>query len=318
MPTAEHPGRRARRQGFTLVELLISVSLLMVVLLLVWELTGSTLALYRTDQARLAANRNARSTLEILGNDVRQSGERFSSDFPAISVSQDSSGNSVLTLRRSLTDAPLPLCAPIPAAAALYVNGNSPYRAALQGGRSNLPDACVSAPQNLTSWDSQIQAGNDRGYIVDMSGSRQAGDFVILTGISSAAGRQSLLTRALPRTAYDPRRVSSSDPGRDVRVYLMEERRYFVQGGQLQLAVNGDPAQAAAPGVLSFTAVPYLKGNPPVPAPLPFPGGKAVSWKSLAYLDLTLVLRESGGRGVSVTRSLTERYTPRNASSADQ
>ena len=309
-----------RIQAFTLVELLVTVSLLTLVLGIVLSTTTSTLGLYRTDQARLTANRDSRSALDILGNDVRQAGERLSADFPALTVSSDASGNSVLTLRRSLLDGPLPLCAPIPGSGSLYVNANNPSAAVFPSTTiSNLPDACTTALQNLTAWSTAIADGNVTAYVYDVKSG--AGDFVTLTGTSTVAATkaQTLGTLALPTRSYDPRKVNAGDAGRDIRVYLIEERRYYLDSGLLKLSVNNGPAVAAVPNVQSFQVVPYLSGSPVVVAALPFPVLPATStnWKSLAYLDVTLGLRATSGTK-SVQRSTTERYTPRNASSADQ
>ena len=193
-----------RTQAFTLVELLVAMVLLALVLGIVFTTTTSTLGLYRTDQARLSANRDSRSTLDILGNDIRQAGERFTSDFPAITIANDASGNSVLTLRRALIDSPLPLCAPIPAASSVYVNANNSYATTFPGtgtpGISNLPDACTKSLQGLTAWDSAVAAGNVTAYIYDVAAG--VGDFVTLTGTT---------TNAVSRAA-DARNRSSSHP----------------------------------------------------------------------------------------------------------
>ena len=73
------------------------------------------------------------------------------------------------------------------------------------------------------------------------------------------------------------------------------------------------------PNVQGFQVVPYLSGTPPVVAALPFPvlPSTSTNWKSLAYLDVTLTVKATSGNK-SIQRSTSERYTPRNASSADQ
>ncbi|ULH14156.1 prepilin-type N-terminal cleavage/methylation domain-containing protein (plasmid) [Deinococcus sp. KNUC1210] len=319
------PHPLSRTQGFTLIEVLVTVSLLTLVLGIVLSTTTSTLSLYRTDQARLTANRDSRSTLDILGNDVRQAGERLTADFPAISVSSDTAGNSVLTLRRSLIDGALPLCAPIPSAGGLYVNANNSSAAVFSGTTiSNLPDACTTSLQNLTAWNTAIAGGNVTAYLYDVKAG--AGDFVTLTGTTQITSSNSLLnngqklnTLSLPTRTYDPRKLTQGDAGRDIRVYLIEERRYYLEGGVLKLMVNNAPAVAAVPNVQSFKVTPYLSGSPVTVAALPFPvlPSTSTTWKSLAYLDVTLTIKSTSGTK-SIQRSTTQRYTPRNASSADQ
>ncbi|WP_189092534.1 PilW family protein [Deinococcus ruber] len=307
-------------QAFTLVELLVTIALLTLVLGIVLSTTTSTLGLYRTDQARLTANRDSRSALDILGNDVRQAGERLTADFPALTVSNDASGNSILTLRRALLDGPLPLCAPIPNSGSIYVNANNPAAAVFSGTAiSNLPDACTTALQNLNAWNTAIAGGNVTAYVYDVKSGM--GDFVTLTGTTTVAATkaQTLGTVTLPTRSYDPRKLNSGDAGRDIRVYLIEERKYYVESGLLKLIVNNGTAVAATPNVQSFQVVPYLSSSPVSVAALPFPvlPSTSTNWKSLAYLDVTLSVRASSGTR-SIQRSTTERYTPRNSSSADQ
>ncbi|MFB9993200.1 hypothetical protein ACFFLM_14605 [Deinococcus oregonensis] len=294
--------------------------LLMVILGVVLTTTISTMGLYRKDQSRIGANRNTRSTLDIVNSDVRQAGERLSGDFPAVQITQDANGNSVLTLRRGLLDSPLPVCAPLPNVLGVYVNANNPAAATLVGGISNLPMACSTGAQDLSQWDAQIAAGVVGGYVFDSTDGR--GSYVTLSGTST--------TPTLPKTqlvqfsgltgTFNPVKATAGAPERDIRLYLIEERQYSVTGGKLMLGVNGKTSQAAAPRVLSFKAVPYLTGATPTLAALPFPGadgtGKPKNWKNLAYLDVSMTVTEGTGKN-AVERTIRQRLTPRNASSAE-
>lgn len=313
--------KNVRTQGLTILELLVGMLLLMVILGAVLTTTISTMGLYRKDQSRIGANRNSRSTLDIVTSDVRQAGERLNSDFWAIQIATDANGNSVLTLRRGLLDSPLPVCAPLSiASTAVYVNGNNPSAGVLPGGISNLPDACSKGEQDLTQWTAQIAAGVVSGYVFDSSDGR--GSHVILGTVTTTGTTLKEQKIALSGLSdiFNPVKANAAALGKDIRLYLIEERQYAVTGGKLMLAVNGNTAQAATPRVVSFKAVPYLKGNPPVLATLPFPGvdssSKPKSWKNLAYLDLSITVTEGSGLN-AVQRTVTQRMTPRNASSSE-
>ncbi|CAM3633501.1 PilW family protein [Deinococcus frigens] len=312
-----------RTEGFTLIELLVGMVLLAIILGVVLNTTLSTMTLYRTDQARLGANRNARSTLDILNSDIQQAGERLGESFPAITVTKDAAGNSVLTLRRGLLDAPLPVCAPLPNADGIYVTANGTVASPFPAGISALPDSCGTSAQDLSAWRSQISSGVTSGYLYDVTGN--VGSSLRLSGTetqAAAPGRQTVKYSGTVG-AYNPRKTTASDRGRDIRLYLLEGRRYGVTAGNLTLSVNDAPAQDATPRVLAFRVVPYLRGKigSPVPAALPFPpapvvGTETPTWKDLAYLDVTLSVQQGQGRN-TVQRTFTERLTPRNANSSE-
>lgn len=316
--------KRAYTQGFTLLELLVGMLLLMIILGMVLTTTLNTVGLYRKDQSRIGANRNTRGTLDVVNSDIRQAGERLSSDFPAVQITQDAGGNSVLTLRRGLLDSPLPVCAPLPNVLGAYVNANNPAATTFTGGISNLPAACTTATQDLSQWTAQIAAGVVGGYVFDASDGR--GNHVVLSAASTTGTllKTQLVQFSGLTSTFNPVKTTASSPERDIRLYLIEERQYGVAGGKLMLAVNGKTSQAAAPRVVSFQAVPYLKGatpaTPPTLAALPFPGvdtsGKPKSWKNLAYLDLLMTVTEGSGKN-TVRRTVSQRLTPRNTSSAE-
>ncbi len=321
---------RQRAQGVTIPELLVTMLILLIILGVIFSFTRSSLSLYQTDAARTGALGTVRSTFDVLGADVQQAGERLNSDFPAVSVTADASGNAVLTLRRGLADGPLPLCAPVPDAGALYLNANNPYRQTLAGGVSNLPSSCTDNLQNLSSWDAALAAGAAAGMLIDMA-SLVADNLKLQSSTTDPVSRSQTLQLSagagLPLTRYDPRKTGAADAGRDIRLYLLENRTYSVGGGQLLLSENFAAAQPAAPQVVAFTVTPYLKppggvsaSNPAVAASLPFPPSPnpgAVTWKDLAFLDVSLTVTDKSGQQ-TVTRTLNERMTPRNAGSADQ
>lgn len=316
--------RRARAQGFTLAELVVSIALLAVIFTVVLGLVLSGLKLFRSDQGRTAASSNVRGTMDVLGSDVRQAGENLSSDAPAISVTQDAAGAYTLTVRRGLTGAPLPLCAP-PTTTSIEVTGgpSNTSQATFADGSSNLPAACKSDALSLAAtatvlgtWQTLIASGLSGGYLYDPL--TQNGGFVKLTGTTPS---QVQYTGALPANAgigWNPLSSAQGSAPRDQRLYLMEERTYSLTGSRLQLAVNGGAAGDAAANISTFAVTPYVNSaGTIVAATLPFPNA-SFAWRSLAYVDVQLASTQPSGFGRSVTRTQTYRLVPRNTASNDR
>src|SRR5262245_33903747 len=90
----------------------------MVALLVASTIAGATLTialssrgLFETDQHRTTVNQNLRAGMDLVGVDVRQSGERMPFDFPAVEIVNGASGApDTLNLRRNLLDYVLPVC----------------------------------------------------------------------------------------------------------------------------------------------------------------------------------------------------------------
>ena len=333
-------------QGFTIIELLVTALILSVILGIVLSTTTSSLSLYQTDQARNGAIRNARSTFDVLSQDIQQAGERLGSDFPAITITKDASGNSVLTLRRGLAEGPMPLCAPIPSSGTIYVNANNPNHSSF-GTVSDLGESCTANLQNLGSWDAALIQGGTIGMVINMDKANRTSDFFkIREGAASdstteqpksvgtttdTANQQTINFSAsgLPTRIYDPRKINAVAPAPDIRVYLLEDRVYSVANGQLVLDQNSTGPQPATPQVLSLTVTPYVKpvggitpDSPALAQPLPFPpapdayGDVKYTWKDLAYLEITLNVKDNSGNK-SATKTLNVQVAPRNASSGD-
>src|SRR5690606_49337 len=95
--------RTATEGGFTLLEVLVSMSLTGILMAMV---IGSVLLFqggYATDVVRTRVNSNLRSAMDILSMNIRQAGENLQASFPAVIV-EDGEGGApdVLRVRRSL------------------------------------------------------------------------------------------------------------------------------------------------------------------------------------------------------------------------
>jgi type II secretory pathway pseudopilin PulG len=110
-------------KGFTLIELIFGLLIMVLVGGLAMNALIEASNTFSKDKKHIDSSQNLSAILEMIGNDVRQSGEQISSNnFPALEVSQntvtgtivEADGSSTITIRRALTES-LTLCADVAA-----------------------------------------------------------------------------------------------------------------------------------------------------------------------------------------------------------
>ncbi|WP_164835610.1 PilW family protein [Thermus tenuipuniceus] len=305
-----------RKSGFTLIELLVALGIGALLLGLLLSTTLANRRLYVLDQSRTATNQNLRAALDLLVADVRQAGERLPADFPAVVVKQGAGGApDQLILRRNLLDEVLLLC---------DQNG-------INGNQDNIPVAV--RPQDLNqlpeAYRSICQFRDGDGNNMDDRIDRwrafrcaQDGNPVCATGTNHGDKVRAYLYD--PRTGQGEWFVYDAEDQSGVkihkgnaerwqnayplgsRVYLLEERRYFVAGAQLKLAENGE-ADTAAKGVVTGVRdfqVRAQAGGAWLSGDFPQTGQ---SWRALQGLELRLVVRVG-----QMERELVTKAFPRN------
>ncbi len=113
---------RTSNKGFTLLELLVGMIITLIVGGLAMEAFINASKTFSQDKKSIDSSQNLSAVLEIVGNDIWQSGEQISdTNFPTIEFATNTDagampGSSKITVRRSLSD-PLTLCQPITAGA---------------------------------------------------------------------------------------------------------------------------------------------------------------------------------------------------------
>ena len=110
------------RQGFTLIELIVGLLIMVIVTSLAMNAFLQASTSFNKDKKNIESNQNLSAVLEIIGNDIRQSGEQINDPkFPVIKIEPadtgDMPGSSKITIRRALTS-PLTLCETIIGSAA--------------------------------------------------------------------------------------------------------------------------------------------------------------------------------------------------------
>jgi prepilin-type N-terminal cleavage/methylation domain-containing protein len=105
-------------KGFTLIELLVGLIITFIITGLAMDAFINSSNSFRNDQRNIDNSQNLSAILEIIGNDIQQSGEQISEGtFPVIQIEPNTdagsmTGSSKITIRRALTSS-LTLCGPI-------------------------------------------------------------------------------------------------------------------------------------------------------------------------------------------------------------
>lgn len=303
-----------RKSGFTLIELLVALGIGALLLGLLLSTTLANRRLYVLDQSRTTVNQNLRAALDLLVADVRQAGERLPADFPAVEVKQGAGGApDVLILRRNLLDEVLLLCDQN------GINGNQDNIPVAAKNTSQLPEAYRSVCQfrdgdgngmddRIDRWRAYrcAQDGNPAcatgtkhrdkvwAYLYDPQTGQGEGfvyDAEDQSGVKIHKGNTEQWQRSYPLGS---------------RMYLLEERRYFVEGVVLKLTENGAEVSAAkgvVAGVKDFQVRAQANG---AWVTGDFPQG-GQSWRDLEGLELKLKVRVG-----QVERELVTKALPRN------
>ncbi len=103
---------QSSNKGFTLLELLVTLVVASVITGLALKLIVDQRQLFLNDQSRTQVNQNLRASLDLVGTDIKQAGERLTtSALPVVQVFNGASGASdQLILQRLIVAETLPVC----------------------------------------------------------------------------------------------------------------------------------------------------------------------------------------------------------------
>lgn len=215
--------------GFTVVELLVAMTLGLILLTMVMQTTMANRNLYSHDVVRTRVSQDIRSSLDILGQNIREAGENLTKTFPAVEITNGASGApDEIILRRNLLDEVLKLCTAISAGSTttqLYFANTS----AISG--------CdyTSNTHNFTEWQTYRLADSShqvKAFIYD-SGTR-LGEWFTYTGETNT-GTRYYISRSAGSWTNSYTTTSSA-------IFLVEEWRFKVASNTLQLIVDNDTA----------------------------------------------------------------------------
>ncbi len=281
--------------GFSLLEVLVAMSITALVMGMIVEGALSFRGVYSTDMARTKINGNLRSAMDIISMNVRQAGENLLSQFPAVLLTDGASGAAdTLILRRSLVPEVLTLCA-----------SSSIGATSLAISSASLANAeCVAANAlQLRNVFEGLRTNNDgslRIYIYDKS-SKQ-GEFLTYTSSPVSGGQYSLVVNATSR-AYTQLTTS---------IYVLEEYQFALDAAdqKLNLIIDGytDTPRPVAFDVTDFQVLFTMDDGT---SETSFTTASIKDWKDIRQIELAL-----SGRGVFkghvMTSTITARFFPRN------
>lgn len=313
--------RRRDSAGFSLLEMLVALAVMgIIAALLVPLLLGARQSL-QADQVRVGVNQQLRSASDLVGADIRTAGERFPSrsalQLQPIEIVKGSNDDpDEIILRRNLWEGTLPLCQN-------NLSGNS-------------QNVTVAAPPNPnSSWNTypeciQPYLQNDfprniaevrelaneigengilRGYIWNpaLNDGAGAGEFFNFEVPPPGTGQGQGQNRQLRRVgggSWQHTHLRDEFP----RIYILEERRYRLNGEILELVINGDEdgALRAVAGITGMVAQ-YLLDDDSVVDVLP----ASMGWRNIRGVSVTFTSAEEQGREAT-DRTLASTFFPRN------
>lgn len=279
-------------KGFTIMELIVAMTLSMVIGLIALTNFTSINEIARYDMERISLNQNLRSALDIIGINVRIAGENLPGFFPAILVENNGTSDT-FTIRRSIIDENLVACQAI--------SSGSSSDLVFADDSVNDPNCSYSNQADvLTAWmDARNdQGGTGLGFIFDRQ--ETVGEFFEWDGESDSGTAMGI---DKSDGAWDEDYTAL-----DSFAYVIEEWRFSLNGDTLQMVVDDDTANPinVVNGLTSFNVQVELFDGTVVDA---FEAGD--DWSDIALIHLELTGEETSGDR-TVTRSLSGSFFPRN------
>ena len=211
--------------GFTVVEVLVAISMSAIMFALVSGTIRFQSDIYVSDIARVRIQQNLRGTLDIVAMNVRQAGEGLDAYFPALTlVQQNTPSTSKLTIRRKIVSEVFSTCKVLnPGDSEIYVSDDT-----------SIETACFPAnvAASVATWSAYraSKSTNVPIYIYDRVGKN--GEFVNYLAEGVTGGDNYLQIQP----------VVGTYPARSTSIYILEEYSFSLDQptDTLQLFTNGD------------------------------------------------------------------------------
>jgi len=293
---------RVSDRGFSLVELLVAFAVSGIVLAAAMTLAIENRALVTRDQGRAEVNESLRVSLDMMGTDVREAGERLPSDFPAFEVLDGPSGTpDTLIVRRNLLDEVLPLCGTITGGLSTNEIPVADYGTSPTAGCSPLPDADGDGwADNIGAWRRYRTAHGGALWAFLYDPVVRRGEWFHYDGEGGSSNER--LHRA--NTDVWSRTYSAAN---QCRVYLIEERRYYVSGQTLELELDHeDTPRNVTAGLSDFQVRVVLQDGTILDGM-----DASVDWSSVQAVELQLT-GSVAMKDRAVVRTLSAEFLPRN------
>ncbi len=295
------PCSRSCASGFTLLELLVALAVAGVLVGSALTIALSSRDMMTADEQRTRLNQSLRGGLDLLGIDIRQSGERLPDDFPAIEIVDGASGApDTLVLRRNLLDEVLPLCETLTATTV-----QDTVRVADDG--ADPPQGCAPVgdddgdgwPDNIGSWRGYRLIGGGAAPVYVYNPVDRVGEWFLFDDDAES-------NVELHKGNDDPWQTTY-EIDQQARVYMLEERRYGLADDLLQFTLDMETEPVHVSAYLTDFQVRAVMDD-----------GSMLDtfdadddWTRLRSIEVSVEARvEDGEEGM--TRRLTARFFPRN------
>lgn len=282
-------------KGFTLVELMVAMALGMVVVSMALATSVAQKRVFTQDTVRTRINADLRSIMAIMNVNVRQAGENLPATFPAIEIVN---GGGVapdeLVLRRNLLDEVLKLCSPITSG-----TGTSTLYFALTTALAGCDFTSNTA--NYNAWQSYrtSNGGSVKAYIYDSV--TDNGEFFDYNDEDTNTTTDYYIQTSGHTWAHSYTSTAGA-------IYIMEEWRFQLDSGLLQLIENQDDTlpKNVADGISDFQVRARFQDGT-VQDTL----GPTDNWTQLEAVEISISATDNYA-GNDISRTLTSRFFPRN------
>jgi prepilin-type N-terminal cleavage/methylation domain-containing protein len=229
------------KTGFTLIELIVGLLIMLIVGGLAMNAFIQASQNFSDDKKTIDSSQNLSAILEIIGNDIRQSGEQINNNnFPTIDISVNTVSGSTITesstivIRRALTQS-LPLCAEILA-------GETPTELivaddAKKATNPNCNPLPLQSDTSLPALPSSLRdVRNYRCKLDDING--------IYTSTST-----DFCQTSKPSTDLEKVRAAIFDTGGNFRVFNYTDDEVVTASTKFKIKIDGLTAQATASAI---------------------------------------------------------------------
>ncbi len=292
----------------TVVELLVALAVALVVVVAAVAITFANRKAYDLDQARTSLNQNLRTGLSIVGDDTQVAGERLSSSTTAYLPPIEVIGGTELVLRRNLLDQVLPFCDKKIQAGSSQNNVTVSLKPTDPNMKSGANPQCTIAPDNNgDGWPDNLEAWKD--FRVAHGGQARAFIVTPLTGASEFFTYDSEDASTFHIHRLAGKWQNTYQLADKPQLYMLEEKRYLLSGGYLELILDGDTssAQRIIPNVTDFQVRAVLNDGT-VRTDFPQSGD---TFSDLRAIRITVAGTVAQGRQ-SASRTLQAQFFPRN------
>lgn len=330
---------RSSNSGFTLVELIVTTLISSIILGASLSLIVGQRRQFVTDQNRTQASQNLRAGMDLIGTDIKLTGERLEEDFeqPTVMLIDESHGNNnsdsdELVLQRKLIPEKLGVCADV-AAGATSITVSTASGSGL----------CIFSSNETPTADGLTDLLNIfQDYRCEEDGTAGCDRTIALSG-SNCDGECTWAYIYNPSTnsgeffQYAFEEVDSTDPevnriflggsstlasaypaAQNPEIYLLEEREYRLNGDVLELVINRQESDALRliNEVQSFEATIQAAGSSNSsfnPNGVP---STALNWQTIDHIEVELKTNNPAQSDLIALsedkRTLTSRFFPRN------